>query len=291
MTQQLLDVVIPGLVVGCLYGLIGMAFAVVYKSTRVVNFALGEMMMLVAYTSFAIQSRFALGLAPLIVVTVLVSAVVGAAAEILVIRPLQGEPLFTLVMSTIGLAIVIRSVVAMVWGALPQPIDLGTSSTFHNILGVGLTEAQLAVVAVFLLSCVGMTLFFRFTRMGLFMRATAGDERTAQLIGIDVRRIHAIAWVCSTIISGLAGVLIAMIYNLGPDLYANGLKGFPATILGGLDSVLGSAMGGVVIGIAENLTGRFLGSTAKEVIGLIIIVAVLMIRPYGLFGERKIERP
>jgi NAD(P)H-dependent flavin oxidoreductase YrpB (nitropropane dioxygenase family)/branched-subunit amino acid ABC-type transport system permease component len=208
-----------------------MAFAVVYKSTRVVNFALGEMMMLVAYTSFAIQSRFTLALAPLIVVTILVSAVVGAAAEILVIRPLQGEPLFTLVMSTIGLAIVIRSIVAMVWGALPQPIDLGTSSTFHNLLGVGLTEAQLAVVAVFLLSCVGMTLFFRLTRTGLFMRATAGDERTAQLIGIDVRRIHAIAWVCSTIISGLAGVLIAMIYNLGPDLYANGLKGFPATIL------------------------------------------------------------
>lgn len=291
MIQSTLDVVLPGLVVGCLYGLIGMSFAVVYKATRVVNFALGEMMMLVAYTAFAIQSRYALDVWTLLAVTLVVSAIVGAAAEILVIRPLQGEPLFTIVMSTIGLAILIRSVVAVAWGVLPQPVGLPETQDLHVLLGVGLTNAQLFLISLFVACCAAMTVFFRYTRMGLFMRATASSERTALLIGIDVRQIQSLAWIFSTLIAGLAGVTTATIYNLGPDLYANGFRGFPATILGGLDSVLGSAIGGIIIGVVENITGRFLGSTSKDVVGLAIIVLILMVRPYGLFGERKVERP
>lgn len=288
--QSALDVVIPGIVVGCIYGLVGMAFAVIYKATRVVNFALGEMMMLVAYMAFTIQSHAKLGVASLAFVTIIVSGVVGAVIQILIIRPMRGESLFAIVMSTIGLAIVLRSLVAIIWGPLAKTVPVDLPLEFHSILGVNVTAPQIAMMALLFVACIGMSVFFRFTRIGLLMRATASNEATALLIGIKVGHIHTLAWIGSTLIAGLTGVLVAMIQSYGPDLYANGLKGFPATILGGLDSVLGSGAAGILIGITENATGRFFGSGAKELAGLVIIILVLMIRPYGLFGQRAVER-
>ena len=291
MGQQLLDVIIPGIVVGCIYGLVGMAFAIVYKATQVVNFAIGEVMMLVAYIAFTIQINYSLDFGMLLLVAIVVSAAVGLLLEWLVIRPIQGQSLFTIVMSTIGLAIVIRSIVAMIWGVLPQAISLPETSRYYTVAGVGLSAAQIYTVCAFVVLCLLVGAFFRFTRLGLHMRATASNEKTAQLIGINIRRVQTLAWVLSTVVAGTTGVLIATIYNLGPDLYTFGLKSFPATILGGLDAVIGSAIGGVIIGVVENITGRFLGSTSKEVVGLLVIVFILMVRPTGLFGQRAVSRP
>jgi branched-chain amino acid transport system permease protein len=288
--QSVLDVVVPGLVVGCIYGLIGMAFAVVYKATRVVNFALGEVMMLIAYISFSIQGHFALGFLQLVAVTIVVSAATGALLEYLIVRPMRGQPLFAIVMSTIGLAIVLRSVTAIIWGAMALPVTVDVPTRFYSVFGVNLSAPQVMIAALLLLACAAITAFFRLTRIGLLMRATASNESTALLLGIKVGQIHALAWVGSAIIAGLTGILIALIQNLGPDLFLSGFKGFPATVLGGLDSVMGSGLGGVMIGVAENVTGRFFGSSAKELAGLIIIIFILMIRPYGLFGQRGIER-
>ncbi|MBC6962645.1 MAG: branched-chain amino acid ABC transporter permease, partial [Nitrosomonas sp.] len=127
-------------------------------------------------------------------------------------------------------------------------------------------------------------------RIGKAMRAVAADERAAQLMGISAARIHSVAWVASSIIAGIAGVFSAILYDISPNMYHLGLKAFPATILGGFDSVLGSAFGGVIMGVAENLAGGYLSSSIKEITGFLIIIAVLMIRPFGLFGEREIER-
>ncbi len=288
--QSVLDVLVPGFVVGCIYGLIGMAFAVIYKATRVVNFALGEVMMLTAYIAFSIQDHLSLSFVQLVCVTILASGLVGATIEFLVIRPMRGQPLFAIVMSTIGLAIMLRSITAIIWGAMAVPITVNVSTRFYSVLGVNLSIAQVMIAALLFLTCIAMTAFFRLTRMGLLMRATASNESTALLLGIKVGNIHLLAWIGSAIIAGLTGILIAMIQNLGPDLFLNGFKGFPATVLGGLDSVLGSGIGGVIIGVTENITGRFFGSGAKELAGLVIIILVLMIRPYGLFGQRGIER-
>lgn len=291
MSQQLLDVIIPGLVVGSIYGLVGMAFAIVYKATQVVNFAIGEVMMLVAYIAFTIQSAYALDFGPLLLVTIAVSVATGLLIEWMVVRPIQGQSLFTIVMSTIGLAIVIRSLVAIIWGVLPQPTSLPATSQYIPVAGVGLSLAQIYAFIAFVVACILVGILFRYTRMGLHMRATASSKKTAQLIGINIRRVQTVAWVASTIVAGIAGVMIATIYNLGPDLYGFGLKSFPATILGGLDAVIGSAIGGIVIGVVENITGRFLGSTSKEIVGLLVIVFVLMVRPTGLFGQRRVSRP
>jgi branched-chain amino acid transport system permease protein len=288
--QSVLDVVVPGLVVGCVYGLIGMAYAVIYQATRVVNFALGEVMMVIAYISFTIQNHLHLGFLELVPLTILVSAAVGLAIEYLVIRPMRGQPIFAIVMSTIGLAIVLRSATAIIWGALAVPITIDLSTNYYQVLGVNLSLPQIMVVALLVLVCIVMTVFFHFTRIGLLMRATASSESTARLIGVRVGSIYALAWLGSTIIAGLTGILLALIQSLGPDLFIIGFKGFPATVLGGLDSVVGSGIGGAVIGVIENLVGRFHGSGSKEIAGLIIIVFVLMVRPSGLFGQRAVDR-
>ncbi len=285
-----LYLIVPGLIVGAFYGLIGMAFAVIYKATRVVNFALGEMMMLTTYTAFALQGYLDLGFVPLVLATIVIAGAIALIVEILVIRPMQSEPLFSIVMATIGLAILLRSLVVLIWGALPRPSNTGLPDTYVNIFGVGLSYGQICMAGLFVVASAGVFVFFRYSRFGLAMRATASRETTAMLMGIRVRRVQTVAWVMSTVIAGLAGMLSASIYTLVPTIYADGLKGFPATILGGLDSVLGSTLGGLVIGVIENLAGGYIGSGLKEIAGFVIIILVLMIRPWGLFGQKDIER-
>jgi branched-chain amino acid transport system permease protein len=288
--QPILDIVVPGLVLGCIYGLIGMSYAMVYQATRVVNFALGEVMMVIAYISFTIQSQLGIGFVGLVPLTIAVSGALGLAVEYLVIRPMRGQPIFAIVMSTIGLAIVLRSATAMIWGALPMPITSDLPATYYPVLGVNLSLPQILVVVLLVIASVAVTIFLHFTRIGLLVRATASDESTAQLMGIRVGSIQLIAWLGSAVIAGLTGILLALIQSLGPDLFVAGFKGFPATVLGGLDSVVGSGIGGAIIGIIENLVGRFYGSGLKDVAGLVVIVVVLMVRPSGLFGRRYVGR-
>jgi branched-chain amino acid transport system permease protein len=288
--QSILDIVVPGVVLGCIYGLIGMSYAMVYQATRVVNFALGEVMMVIAYLSFTIQSQLDVGFVGLVPLTIVVSGAVGLAVEYLVIRPMRGQPIFAIVMSTIGLAIVLRSATAMIWGALPVPIKSDLPTSYYAVLGVNLSLPQILVVVLLVMASVAVTIFLRFTRIGLLVRATASDGSTAQLMGIRVGSIQLLAWLGSAVIAGLTGILLALIQSLGPDLFLVGFKGFPATVLGGLDSVVGSGAGGAIIGVIENLVGRFYGSGLKDVAGLVVIVVVLMVRPSGLFGHRFVDR-
>lgn len=285
-----LDLILPGVVLGCLYGLIGMAFAIIYKATKVINFALGEMMMLTAYIAFNLQGQLNLPFPALVVATIVIASLVGLLAERLVIRPMQSEPLFSIVMATIGLAILLRSLVILIWGALPKPGNIGLPDDFIIVMGVGLTPTQLVLVAALALFSLAMFLLFRFTAFGLAMRAVASNEVTAMLMGIRIGHVQTIAWVLSSSVAGVAGLLSASLYGLNPDLYASGIKGFPATILGGLDSILGSALGGVIIGAMENIAGGLIGSGIKEISGFVIIVFILMVRPYGLFGKHEVER-
>ena len=143
--------------------------------------------------------------------------------------------------------------------------------------------ALLALLAAF-------HVFFRHSRFGIAMRAVAADDRTALLMGVSTGRVHAIAWAASAVIAGIAGIFFALIYDLSPAMFQLGLKSFPAAILGGLDAVIGSGIGGLLIGVAENMAGGYLGSGTKEVAGFVLIIVILMVRPFGLFGQRDIER-
>ena len=284
------ELAISGLVIGAVYGLIAMAFSVIYKSTGLVNFAQGEVGMLIAYMAWAFSTAFGTGAFGVVAVAVIGGIAVGLLIERLVMRPMLGEPVFASVLVTIGLAVVLRSLVQLIWGASPQRLDVGAADAVVRVGAMGLRSSQIGVVLVLLLGLGGTWLFFRRSRFGIAMRAVAADEKTARLMGVSSAQVQAVAWAASSVLAGLAGVFFAVIYNLSPTLFALGLKAFPATVLGGLDAVIGSGVSGLVIGVAENLVGGYLSSTLKEVAGFALILVVLMVRPFGLFGEREIER-
>lgn len=288
--DYLVQLLVSGVAVGLVYGFVGMGFAMIYRATGVVNFAQGELMMLVAYIAFTLSGTLGLGFWALLGASVVVSIVIGLVVERLLIRPMLGQPVFSTVMVTIGLAVIIRSVVVLVWGADPMPLSTGISTAPIRIGPAGVFPAQLYALAIMAAVVAALWLFFRHSRTGIAMRATANLQTTALLMGINVKRIFALSWALSAGLAAIAGVLVGVIYDLNPGLWLTGLRSFPAVILGGLDSVFGAALGGVLIGVVENLSEGYIGRGMKEIAGFVLILVVLMVRPYGLFGNAEIER-
>ncbi len=279
-----------GLVSGAAYGMIAMGFAVIYKATGVVNFAQGELVMLTAYIAFSIASSLNLHFVALMALTIPAAMLIGLLLERIFIRPMLGEPQFAIVMVTIGLAVILRGTTIMIWGPDPFDFPIGLPREAVKIGPLPFYPAQLVAMAALGILVAAAYAFLRFSRYGIAMRAVAANEKAAMLMGIAVSRIHGLAWVLSSAIAAVAGVLFAANFKLGPDLWFQGLKSFPAVILGGLDSIVGAAIGGLVIGVIENLAQGYLGQGLREIAGFAVIVVVLMVRPYGLFGEREIER-
>lgn len=284
------SLIVSGLVVGTMYGMVAMGFAMIFKVSRVVNFAQGEVMMLIAFIAYSVALRTD-GSMPLVVLSVLASSVlVGSLIERLVIRPMLGQPTFSIVMMTIALAVLLRSIIGLVWGTDPMRMPGANTSPPIEILGASISMAQVALVAVYLTACAAIWTFLQFSVVGIAMRATATDPTVALLMGLSISKLYRVAWIMSALLAGMAGLLFANIYHVGLDMGHVGIQAFPAAILGGLDSVLGSALAGLLIGVAENLAGGYIGSGYKEIAGFAIILVVLMLRPHGLFGEKDIER-
>lgn len=288
--SYLIELSVSGLAIGAIYGLIAMSFAIIFKATGIVNFAQGEISMIIAYVAWTI-SAYVDGNPLLVALGAIVFAVAfGLLIERIVIRPMIGEPLFATIMVTIGLAVILRSSVVFLWDAYPHALDIGLGRGIVEVAGARMRTGQIAVLALLILTMAGFFAFFRYSRFGVAMRAVASDDRTALLMGVSAARVQSVAWAASAVISGVAGVLFAIVYELSPSMFALGLKAFPATIVGGLDSVIGSGFGGLVIGGIENLAGGYLSPAIKEVAGFVIIIVILMVRPFGLFGEKRIER-
>lgn len=285
-----LNLLMSGLVIGSLYGLIAMGFAIVYRATGMVNFAVGEVMMLIAYISFNLSQIPQLGFVGLLCTTIPIAMVLGLFIERIFIRPMLGETMFSRVMVTIGLAVVIRSVVILFWGVEPKAYARPLGDDIIRFGELALYPGQIFSLVVLGVLCILMALFFRHSRIGIAMRATSNNETTALLMGINVKQISAISWLLSSTFAAFAGLAFCLMFSLEPEISQMGLRGFPASILGGLDSVVGGAFGGLVIGVAENMAGGYLGRGLKEIAGFVLIVLVLMVKPYGLFGQREIER-
>ncbi len=288
--SYLAELLASGLAVGAVYGLIAMSFAIIYKSTGLLNFSQGEMGMIIAYVAWSIST--ATDGNPFIVAlgSIVFAVIFALAVERIAIRPMMNEPILSRIMVTIGLSVIFRASVILFWDALPHGMGMPAGEVLVSLGGVQVRAAQIAVIVVLFFAIAGIWAFFRYSRFGIAMRAVASDDSTAQLMGVNSGKVQMTAWGAAAVMSGTAGVLFAIGAELSPSLYALGLKAFPATILGGLDSIIGSAFGGIIIGITENLVGGYISSGLKEVAGFVIIVLILMIRPYGLFGEKRIER-
>lgn len=275
---------VGGVALGCVYGLIALGFVLIYKATEVINFAQGDLMMLggffaytfVAQLGFSYWVGFALAIAAM--------AAFGAAVERIVVRPILGYPQFSIVMATIGLGLVLRSVAGMIWGTDDLRIDTPFSTGVLRVGALVLAYDKLSVIVATMLLCLVLWLYFNRTRMGVAMQATSQNMLGAYYMGIPVKRVFSLIWAISAAVAGFAGVLLAPIAFIHTNVGFLGLKAFPAAVLGGFGSIPGALVGGVVIGVIETLSGFYLPQGFKDVAAYVVLLAVLMVKPSGLFG-------
>jgi branched-chain amino acid transport system permease protein len=285
-----MELVYSGVAIGAIYGLMAMAFAMTYKATGLLNFAQGELGMLIAYMAWSISVALGTSTWALIGGALVSSIALGLLIERFVMRKMIGQPVFSSVLVTVGLGVIITSVVLMVWGGEQQRIEVQYASDIVEFAGLRMRVSQMAVIVVLLLALLVTHVFFRYSRFGIAMRAVAADQRTASLMGISVARVQAVAWAVSSVLAGLAGLFFAVTFELSPSIFTLGLKSFPAAVFGGLDAVIGSGASGIFIGVFENLVGGYIAPLLKEIAGFLLILVILMVRPFGLFGQKDIER-
>jgi branched-chain amino acid transport system permease protein len=288
--QMLWQQIISGVAVGCIYALVALGFVLIYKATEVINFAQGEFMMIGAFAAYTLIVLFKLLFLPAFVFTLIFMFLFGILLDRLIFRPLVGEGAFALVMVTIGLAFTLRSLAGMIWTYdtfdfpfvfSEKPLDLG---------GLVISKVHLTIIVSSVILMFLLYLFFKFTDIGIAMQATSQNQLAAYLMGIGVKKVFLLTWAISAVIAAIAGILIAPISFLHANMGFIGLKAFPAAVLGGFGSIPGAIVGGLIIGLSENLAGGYLTPGFKNIFAYIILILVLMIRPEGIFGVKEKKR-
>lgn len=288
--QLFIEYSVVGIAAGGVYALIALGIIVIFKASHTFNFAMGEMMMLSAYFFYAASVTFALGPWLGFGVALLSSIVIGLLIERVAIRPMLGRPFIAVVMVTFGVGSIIRGMVGLVWGPneLQIPAILARSPVMLGDIFVPGRTARAFAIAVAIV--VGLILYLRYSRAGVALRAAAADAVTAYSMGIDVRRIIAFSWVIAAITGCISGVLMASVNTLTPHLGLVAMNVLAVIILGGLNSIGGVLVAGLIIGWLEAITGIFLPTAFREITPYILTLIVLLIRPNGLFGARQVER-
>lgn len=293
--EYYLQLLLSGLVVGSIYSLVALGFVIIYKATKVVNFAQGELVMVGAYVCFALTVQARLPFLLAFGMTLIFSFVLGILIERLILRPMIGEPIISVIMVTIGLSSVLKSLVQLFWGTQIQVFPPVLPQDPVMIAGLPVAPVYLAAFGLSVILFLIFTAFFKYSRLGISMRATAFDQQAAASMGIGITNIFALSWCIAAMVSSIGGVILGNINGINAQLGHLGLKVFPAVILGGLDSLFGAALGGLIVGVLENVCDgaakEFLNLGGfKDVAAFILLVVILMIKPYGLFGAREIER-
>ncbi len=286
---------VNGFIVGILYGLVAMSFVLIYKASRVVNFAQGELLLIGAWVCWASVTQLGLPFPFAFLVTLVFTGVLGLLIQLVTLRPLIGEPLISMIMVTVGLSVFFQAILKWIFGVAPQSFPPMLTAQRVNFLGLEVELAYLGSAAFALVLLAGFAFFFKYSKLGLGMRATAFNQQVASSLGVSVRQVFAVSWAISAIVSAMAGIVIGLVNGVSAGLAAFGIKVFPAVILGGLDSILGAIVGGIIVGLLENvaefLDGQVLHwGNLYTIVPFYVLVIILMIRPYGLFGTRDIER-
>ena len=290
----LLELVITGLVVGSVYALVALGFVLIYKASDVINFAQGELLLVGAYVTLLLVVTYKVPFLAALAISLLVSGVLGILIERLVLRPFIGEPVISVIMATIGLSSALRGLIQVIWGTDTRTFPLIFPQAPVQLGPVAVSQVYLWSLAAALVLLGLFTLFFKYSTFGIAMRATADDQQAALSMGISVKFTFALAWSIAAVVSTVGGVLLGNINGVNPSLGTIGLKMLPVAILGGLDSIPGAIVGGFVIAVLENIAGGYLdplvGGGVKDVAPFVVLVVILMLKPYGLFGKEIIER-
>ncbi|WP_413992235.1 branched-chain amino acid ABC transporter permease [Labrys okinawensis] len=291
--QFLIEVLVGGLLSGVMYSLVAIGFVLIYKTSGVLNFAQGAMLLFAALTFVSLVERgFPTSLA--IAATLAIMVILAIGIERTVLRPLVNKPPMTLFMATLGLSYIIEGAAQLMWGTQVHGLDLGIDDTPFEVYGVLISTFDLFAAGVAGLMVVLLTLFFRFTRVGLAFRAVADDQFAAYATGLRLPRIWTIVWSAAGVVALVAGLLWGARLGVQFSLSLVVLKALPVLVLGGFDSILGAIVAGLLIGALEKLAevyiGPFFGGGIEGWFAYVLALAFLLIRPAGLFGQKIVER-
>jgi branched-chain amino acid transport system permease protein len=284
-TSVVIHVIVSGLATGCIYALMALSLVIIYNATRTLNFAQGEMLMVSTFVGWTAQQALGLPLGVTLVVAVAAAAVLAFAVERLVIRRAIGATHWDVLIITLGLSLMLRSGAGIVWTHddlpfpsffPPRPVALGP---------VRLAPVSLGIIAASLALMVALAALFRWTRLGRAMRAVAQNQRAARLMGISVERVYSSAWVLAAVVGAIAGVLVAPVIFLSSKMGLIVINGFTAAVLGGFGSMPGAVLGGMLLGVLENLAPLYLPSGIRYSVPFVALVAILLVRPAGLLGR------
>jgi branched-chain amino acid transport system permease protein len=291
----LLQLTLNGLIVGALYGVVAMSFVLIYKASQVVNFAQGEFLLVGAWVCWWLLTTWQLPFWAGFLVTLAFMTIFGLVLQVIVLRPLIGEPVISVIMATIGLGIFFQALMKWMFGVFAQPFPQIFTTERVSIVGLEVQTVYLLSLGISLMIMIGFAWFFTSSKHGLAMRATAFDQQVAQSLGVSVPKVFAMSWAISAVVSAVAGVVVGVVNGVSSALSFYGIKVFPAVILGGLDSVLGAILGGLIVGVLENwahyLDSQWLNwGNMFQVAPFYALVLILLLKPYGLFGTKNIER-
>lgn len=288
--ELLIQNIVTGATTGMIYALIALGFALIWKSSGVANLALGQLVLISSWFTYGMLVQLKMPFLIGMLLTIVFAIILGWLIERLALRPLIGQPILSLIAVTLGLAYFLEGLTAFIWpqgqGYLPKAfpqdsIQIGTATVQQELLW----GAVISLVLFILLS-----LFFKYHKMGIAMRATADDQLAIQACAVPVNRIFSMSWIFACIVAATGGILISSIAAINYGLVETGFKSFSVVILGGMESFLGCIVAGPIIGICETFGGSLFGSSVKELIPFLIIIIVIMFKPFGLFGEERIER-
>jgi branched-chain amino acid transport system permease protein len=298
---KFLQLVSQGVALGAVYALVALGFVVIYRATGVINFAQGGLVLLGAFLVYNATFTWGLSFWPAVLVAMIMGAAIGAFFEAIVLRRMIGRPVYAIILATVGLLIIINEIVSTIWKTPAAAVDSPWGLDKITVGDVKINQVDIATVIVAALLVGIFFLVFRYTKVGVAMRATAIDQEAALAQGISVRRMFALSWAIAGSVAVMAGVMLGS--NAGPGIGLSAtiglvaLKAFPAMVLGGLDSPGGAVVGGLIIGLTQMLTGgyqpeyvKFLGDSFSDVMPYFVMLIVLLIRPYGLFGSREVRR-
>lgn len=289
-STEVLQLMIGGFATGSIYALIALGFVLIYKATGILNFAQGELMMVGAYIYFALVTELQLPFLAAFLLTFVLAGILGLVLEFIFIERMVGEPIFSVVVITLGLASLLRSLTGIVFGVLEKGLTTPFSGKSFSLGPLAIWQTHVyAIVGGITLFIIFMA-FFKFSKTGIGMRAAAENQDVARLMGINIGKVFGLSWIIAAVVASAGGIFYGDLSLLEPHMSFFGLRALPAALLGGLDSVGGALLGGIAIGLIESFAGGYLGGAGQELAPWIMVLLILMARPYGLFGTREIKR-
>ncbi len=287
---RLLQLVVNGAAAGCIYGLIALGFVLIYKATEMVNFAQGDIMMLGGFFAFALIAHWGLPYWIGALLAIALTAAFGYALDAVLLRRVIGQPQFAVVMLTLGLGFIFRAAAGITWGYDSVGFNTPFTNRTVNLGGLVIGQDNVSIIVGTVLLCLVLYLFFSRTRLGVAMQASSQNQLAAYYMGIPVRRVFSLIWAISAGVAALAGILLSPVSMIDVNMGFLGIKAFAAAVIGGFGSIPGALVGGVIVGIVEQLAGYYLPAGFQEVSANTVLLATLFLRPQGLFAESMGKR-